>query len=483
MRITVQTGSRIEPAGVGWGRSTGDGRDNRTRLEGRTPAPSHARGPGKGWRMPSQAKNAVDKTRELQRRLYRAAKRSPTRRFHALWDRIFRRDVLERAWGEVRARKGAGGVDGQTIADIEEFGVDRFLDELQLELREERYRPVPVRRVVIRKRDGVGERRLGVPTVKDRVVQRAATIVCEPIFEADFLDCSFGFRPKRSQHDALERVRQEVNRGRVWVVDADIRSFFDQLDREKLLAVLGERISDRRVLKLISSWLRAGVWDGESLLHPEAGTPQGSGISPLLANVYLHQLDLEWVREHQRLGVLVRFADDAVILCPTRERAEAALQTLRSILGSLGLELNDAKTRLVDLRDGQGFDFLGFHHRRVESFTRKGRVFFARWPSTSAVREARDRIRTLTQRSRLRLSVREVVGDLNRFLVGWRNYFRHGNSTMVFNGLDRFVIERVARFISKKHGRSGRGYGLLILIDNHYLGLQRLVGSVRSGAV
>ena len=151
--------------------------------------------------------------------------------------------------------------------------------------------------------------------------------------------------------------------------------------------------------------------------------------------------------------------------------------------GPLGLELNDAKTRLVDLRAGEGFDFLGFHLRQVESFTRKGRVFFARWPSTSAVREARSRIRALTQRSRLRFPVHEVVGDLNRFLVGWRNYFRHGNSTMVFNGLDRFVMERMARFISKKHGRSGRGYGLLVLIDHHYLGLQRLVGSVRSGAV
>jgi group II intron reverse transcriptase/maturase len=324
---------------------------------------------------------------------------------------------------------------------------------------------------------------LGVPTVRDRVVQRAATIVCEPIFEADFLDCSFGFRPKRSQQHALERVRQEVNRGRVWVVDADIRSFFDTLDHEKLLVLLGERISDRRVVKLIASWLRAGVWDGESLLHPEAGTPQGSGISPLLANVYLHQLDQRWAQEHQRLGMLVRYADDVVILCPTRERAEAALQVLRSILASLGLELNGAKTRLVDLRDGEGFDFLGFHHRRVESFTRKGRVFFARWPSLAAVREARERIRVLTQRSRSHLPVREVVGDLNRFLIGWRNYFRHGNSTMVFNGLDRFVIERMARLISTKHGRSGRGYGLLVLIDNQYLGLQRLVGSVRSGAV
>lgn len=428
-----------------------------------------------------KANNAHDKTRELQTKLYRAAKRSPTRRFHALWDRIHRRDVLERAWREVRANRGAPGVDAQTIDEIEESGVGAFIDELQEELREERYRPLPVRRVTIPKPDG-GERALGVPTVRDRVVQTAAVIVLSPVFEADFLDCSFGFRPGRSAHQALERVSHEVNKGRTWVVDADIRSFFDSLDHDLLLRLLRERISDRRVLKLISTWLRAGVLEGSTLLHPESGSPQGGPLSPLLSNVYLHQLDRRWRRDCWRLGVVVRYADDAVVLCPTGERARVALEALRSILASLGLELAEAKTRLVDLGErGQGFDFLGFHFRKVESFRRKGRYFCARWPSKRAVSAAKERIRFLTDRRLLLLPTGDVVRNLNRFLVGWQTFFCRGNSTRVFDHVDRFVLDRMARFLSKKHGRSGLRYGWMILSRSGYLGLHRLVGTVRYG--
>jgi len=316
------------------------------------------------------------------------------------------------------------------------------------------------------------------------VAQAALKAVLEPIYEADFLDCSFGFRPGRSAHQALEVIRAEVNRGRVWVVDADIASFFDSIRPDVLRAALEERISDRRVLGLIMGWLRAGVWTGETLLHPDSGTPQGGVASPLLANVVLHRLDRVWAQQHRRLGVLVRYADDLVVLCPTKERADAALAALAEILASLGLSLAAAKTKVVDLRvPGVGFDFLGFHHRRVESFTRKGRYSCARWPSTRAVRRAKERIRSHTDRRWLLLPVEAVVERLNRFLVGWRGYFAKGNSTTVFHDLDQFVTERMARFIAKKHGYHGRNFGLMVLRDHEHLGITRLVGSVRHGAV
>ncbi|MGH9092548.1 MAG: group II intron reverse transcriptase/maturase, partial [Acidimicrobiales bacterium] len=367
------------------------------------------------------------------------------------------------------------------IEDIEERGVEQFLDELAIELVDGTYRPLPVRRVSIPKPTG-GERHLGVPAIRDRVIQASAKLVLEPIYEADFLDCSYGFRPGRSAHDALDAIRAGVNRGRVFVVDADIASFFDSIRAEVLRDALEERISDRKMLQLLMGWLRAGVWTGTQLIHPESGTPQGGVISPLMANVVLHRLDRRWHDHHRRLGEIVRYADDLVILCPTKERAEQALAMLEAILAELGLTLASAKTTVVDLRGpNSGFDFLGFHHRRVESFTRKGRYFCARWPSDRSVRRAKDRIRQVAARRRAPLPVEIVVEDLNRFLVGWRGYFAKGNSTTVFHDLDEFVAERVARFISTKHGHHGRNYGLRVLIDHDYLGLVRLVGSVRYG--
>lgn len=429
------------------------------------------------------ANGAHDNVRELQNKLYQAAKRSPSRRFHALYDKVHREDLLWRAWSEVARNGGAPGIDGVTIAQVREEGVGAFLDTLANELRSGTYRPLPVRRVTIPKPSG-GERHLGVPALRDRVVQAAAKAVLEPIYEADFLDCSFGFRPGRSALQALDVIRSEVNRGRCWVVDADIASFFDSIRPDVLREALEERISDRRVLKLVMGWLRAGVWTGATLLHPEAGTPQGGVISPLLANVVLHRLDRAWQERHRRLGVLVRYADDLVLLCPTKERADAALAALTEILTDLGLVLASAKTHVVDLRaPGAGFDFLGFHHRRVESFTRKGRHFCARWPSERAVRAAKARIRAHTNRRWNLLSVEMVVGRLNLFLGGWRSYFRYGNSTKVFHHLDRFTEERLARFISDKHGRRGRNYGLRVLVDHDGLGVLRLVGSVRNGPV
>jgi len=368
------------------------------------------------------ANNAEDKVRRLQVKLYQAAKQSPARRFHALYDKIYRDDILHRAWEQVRRNRGAAGVDGVTITQVEAAGVEVLLAELAAELKAERYSPLPSRRVWLPKPQG-DQRPLGVPALRDRIVETAAKLVLEPIFEADFLDCSYGYRPKRSAQQALDRLREEVRRGRRWVVDADIKNFFDVLDHQRLMECLRERLSDRRVLTLLRGWLKAGVLDGQTLLHPEVGTPQGAIVSPLLANVYLTRLDRAWETEHNAKGVLLRFADDLVVLCWTRAEAEAALQTLRQLLLALGLEVAEAKTRIVQLQpEVPGIDFLGFHHRMVRGFRDPRRNFLARWPSKKAMRTARARIRDLTDRRWLLRPVPDVVAAVNSFLGGWAAY-------------------------------------------------------------
>ena len=429
--------------------------------------------------VPRGKPERVDPVRTLQRKLYRAAKQSRGRRFHALFDKVHRQDVLGRAWREVARKGGAPGVDGVSIEAIEAAGVEAFLAELGDELREGRYRPLAVRRVSIPKRSG-GERHLGVPAVRDRVVQAAARVVLEPIFEADFAQVSFGFRPKRSALQARERVRTGLWRGRLWVVDADISAFFDHLDHRLLLRSVRERVSDRRMVGLIAGWLRAGVLTAEGLLHPTAGTPQGGVISPLLANVYLHRLDEAWQVRHGRLGELTRYADDLVMTCGSRPQAEAALAALRAELAALGLELAEAKTRIVHLREaGAGFDFLGYHFRLVPTRDRRRR-YPACWPSRSAMDAARERVRALTPLARLGLPAIMVVQDLNRFLRGWGAYFRHGNSTRQFKALDGYVFDRVARFIARKHGSRNWRRGVVDLAESKTtLGLYRLAGTVR----
>ncbi len=426
-----------------------------------------------------QANDTIDAARRLQRALYRAAKASPARRFHALYDKVYREDIVLRAWGEVQANGGAAGVDGQTIKDVERRGVEGFLEGLVTELREGRYRPRPVRRVLIPKADGK-QRPLGIPTVRDRVVQAAAKEVLEPIFEAGFRDSSYGFRPKRSAHQAVEQVRQGVNRGGGWVVDADIEAFFDRIDHTMLLDLVGKRVNDQRMLKLLRQWLEAGVLEGGELLPSDQGVPQGGVISPLLANVVLHELDRLWEDHSRHLGQLVRYADDFVIVCRTEGAAREALSRVGIILTRLGLTLHPDKTRVVDVRDGrQGFDFLGFHHQKVESWRWRGKWYLQYWPSRRANQRVRARINALTaRRSRLKEPVRSIVADLNLVLRGWGAYFRVGNAAQTFRFLDEYVRERLSLFLQKKAGRSGRRWKVHTPDFFRALGVYHLSGTV-----
>src|SRR5437588_1054745 len=303
--------------------------------------------------MLETANNPIDKVRQLQRRLWVCAKSSRTRRFHALYDRIYRSDVLWEAWKRVRGNKGAAGVDQTTLRSIEERGVTQFLEGIQADLKANRYRPSPVKRRWIPKTDGK-QRPLGIPTVRDRVIQMAAKLVIEPIFEADFLECSYGFRPKRSATQALEAIREAGNRGHSFVVDADIQGYLDGIDRSTLIELVKERISDRRVLKLIRQWLEAGVMEDGTVRETLAGTPQGGVISPLLANIYLNKLDRIWAAKCGSLGVLIRYADDFVVMTTTESKAKEALRQIGLVKNRLGLKLQREQTRMVDLKSGKG---------------------------------------------------------------------------------------------------------------------------------
>ncbi|HET9073506.1 MAG TPA: group II intron reverse transcriptase/maturase [Solirubrobacteraceae bacterium] len=422
--------------------------------------------------------------RRLQNRLWAAAKQSEERRFHALYDRIYRDDVLVEAWERVRANRGAAGVDGLTLAAVEAYGAQRMLAELAEDLRAGNYHPAPVRRVEIPKPDG-RKRPLGIPTVKDRVAQQAAKLVLEPVFEADFLTCSYGFRPRRSALQALERIRVGFIEGSQFVFEAGIQDFFGSIDHDRLLSLVEERVSDRRVLKLLRGWLRAGVLADGVFSETVTGTPQGGVISPLLANIFLHAFDRAWVESGT--GEVVRYADDFVVLCRTPEQAERAGEQAAVLLGELGLALHPDKTKVVDLREGkEGFDFLGCHFRarmsgRLWEQRRIVRYYLQRWPSVRSMKRARARIKVLTDRSQVGQELEVVIGRLNQFLRGWGNYFRTGNAATKFLSLDRHVAWRLKRLLIKKRGRNLRAGQAETWTRTwfHDQGLHKLMGTIR----
>ncbi len=433
--------------------------------------------------MDASPNNPTAKVRQLQRKLYVTAKRSGTRRFHALYDRICRSDVLAEAWERVKANKGAAGVDGETLSMIEQGGVEEFLHDIQQRLQTGRYWPLPVRRQYIPKPDGT-KRPLGIPTVRDRIVQAAAKLVIEPIFEANFKDCSYGFRPKRSATDALETIRLTGGRGHRYVVEIDIEKFFDSIDHEKLMKLVERRVSDRKVLKLLRQWLKAGVLEDGRIEGTDLGSPQGGVISLLLANIYLNALDVIWEHQCRHLGQLVRYADDAVVLCRSRAEAEESLRRLGIIMERLSLKLHPGKTRIVELGLGkQGFVFLGCYLRIVLSHFKR-REYLFRWPSVRAMNRIRARVRALTDRRRWAglKDIHQVIEILNPVLRGWGNYFRTGNASWKFQQVDRYVNQRLVRLLRHVRAWRRRPFELRDWAPARFeteFGLHRLVGTIR----
>jgi RNA-directed DNA polymerase len=432
-----------------------------------------------------RGRSPEENVRCLQDQLRDVAKQQPGRKFHALYDRIHRSDVLCEAWNQVRRNQGAAGVDAQTIAAIERTGVERFLEAIQAELREHEYRPQAVLRRYIPKADGK-QRPLGIPTVRDRVVQTAAKLILEPIFEVGFKDSSYGFRPERSATKALEKIRVEVNRGFNHVLDADIRDFFGSIDHTTMLALVARKISDRRVLKLVKQWLEAKVMEDGREETKLSGTPQGGVISPLLSNIYLDYLDGVWSKRCADLGVLVRYADDFVVLCKTEKNCREAERRVRKLLGELKLELHPGKTKRVDLGWGkQGIDFLGCHLRKrfsgpVWERSRKRVYFLQRWPSTRSMKRIRQRVKDLTRRGRCHADPRDVIAELNPVVRGWGQYFRTGNAADKFCEIDKHVVWRLKRLRVQRKGRhlkpgEARRWNASYF---HALGLHRLSGTV-----
>ena len=443
--------------------------------------PSHRR-PNSPDRSSSE-----DNVERLQRRLGAAAKRDEGRRFHALFDRIWRRDVLEKAWDRVKRNKGAAGIDAETIDSIRALGEESFLNDLSKTLRAGKYRPQAVRRHWIPKANG-GRRPLGIPTVRDRVVQTATKLILEPIFEVDFRDCSYGFRPGRSATQALEAIRLSGSgRKGNFVFDADIRDFFGSLDREILMERVKRRVSDRRVLSLIWKWLDARVMEDGRETKLLSGTPQGGVISPLLSNIYLSFLDERWTKQCADIGTLVRYADDFVIVCNTRANVEEAERRVKTIFKRLRLQLHPDKTRKVELSDGkQGFDFLGCHlHKRMSGRiweNERNRVYFLqRWPSTTSVKRVKQRVKELTPNAACHRDLRETIAKINPVLRGWGGYFATGNAARKFNQVDSYVWSRLRKLLRKRKGRNLRAGEMSRWTADafHEFGVHRLRGTVR----
>jgi group II intron reverse transcriptase/maturase len=406
--------------------------------------------------------------RTLQRKLYRKAKQEPAYRFYALYDKIYRADILSHAYHLVRANKGSAGIDGITFEAIEENeGVTTLIVELEGALRDKTYKPAPVKRVMIPKKDG-SQRPLGIPTIRDRVVQMAAKLVIEPIFEADFCDTSYGFRPKKSAHNAIDDVVDAMFQGHNEVIDADISKYFDTIPHANLMATVAERICDGEILHLIQMWLKAPIMeqdkDGTKRnvgggKGSRKGTPQGGVISPLLSNLYLHILDRIWERNNlkERLGArIIRYADDTVILCK-RGKSDRAMTTLRQILDRLKLSLNETKTKTVNAHRDR-FDFLGFSIYMGEGKT--GKLYPHVEPSKKSLKIITDRVTELTRRERTVMPLEWLVNEVNATVRGWVGYFHYRNCSRTLAKVKRHVEQRLITHLRKRHkiGSMTSGY-------------------------
>jgi len=400
-----------------------------------------------------------DQIRQLQRKLYLKSKRGKGFKFYSLYDKVSRRDVINEAWKRVKANKGAAGIDGETITEIEGKKAE-FLCEIEKELKGKTYRAQAVKRVWIPKRNGQ-QRPLGIPNVKDRVIQMAVKIVIEPVFEAGFEPNSYGFRPRKNALQAIEEVKKYLNWGLTRVIDADIHDCFGSIDQKKLLKMIREKIVDKNILRLIRQWLQSGVMEEGKIRKSVTGTPQGGVISPLLANIYLDKLDKYWKEEgyHRREGRnahLVRYADDLVIL--TNKGTEEPQEGLSRKLQELGLSLNWEKTRIISA-DKDNFDFLGYNFRVIWN-QGKTKEFALRRPAHRAENNIRSRIREITRRGRT-IKISEIIKELNPVLRGWVNYFRYGNSRDSFSKIREYTVKRIRRFIRKKQNKAGFGWKVI----------------------
>jgi group II intron reverse transcriptase/maturase len=405
------------------------------------------------------------KVRKLQEALQAKAKRAPTYRFYALYDKLYRMDVLWHALARCRENGGAPGVDGQTFADIEAYGEEKWLGELAEELKKKTYRPQAVRRVWLPKPDGT-QRPLGIPTIRDRVVQMAAVLILEPIFEVDLQPEQHAYRPDHSALDAVRATLALVRSGHTEVVDADLSGYFDSIPHSELMKSLARRISDRHMLHLLKAWLEMPVEETDERGRTQRttrnrdekkGTPQGAPISPLLANLYMRRFIVGWkaLGHEQRLQArLVNYADDFVICC--RGTGEQAMAEMRDMMTKLKLTVNEKKTRLCRLPE-ETFDFLGYTIGRCYS-TRTGRAYLGTKPATKKVRRICDALSESTRRETTRLPVEKVIGQLNRMLVGWANYFCLGAISRAYRAIDQHVCRRLRQWLCAKHKVPGRGF-------------------------